>query len=92
AAYDLYAALIFPDGNFYTFGYPLSMSFPNTITPYQSQLDLSTPQDRLILDAVLPKGLATGTYQGCGILTPADSDPWDMAGWLAFHCQGFNLH
>ncbi|WP_177428695.1 hypothetical protein, partial [Candidatus Venteria ishoeyi] len=91
AAYDLYAALIFPDGNFYTFGYPLSMSFPNTITPYQSQLDLSTPQDHLILDAVLPKGLATGTYQGCGILTPADADPWDMAGWLSFHCQEFNL-
>ncbi len=89
--HDLYVALIFPDGNFYTFGFPLNMSFPNTIVPYQSQLNLQDAQNFVILDAALPKGLATGDYQGCGIIAPAGSDPWDTTLWEAMHCAGFEL-
>ncbi len=91
ALYDLYAALIFPSGDFYTIGYPVSLSFPNTIVPYQSKLNLQQAQNFLILDVVLPKGLRSGAYQGCGVLTAAGSDPWQSEQWLGVHCVGFAL-
>ncbi len=91
ALHDLYVALIFPSGDFYTFGFPLSMSFPNTIIPYQSQLNLQQAQHFPILDLVLPRGLASGDYQGCGVVAPAGSDPWDTALWEVVHCAGFVL-
>jgi len=90
--YDIYAVLLFPQGSFITIAYPLTISLPGTILPYRKNVTVSGSQTFPILDLDLPQGLALGTYSGCGIVAPVDSDPWQMENWIAWHCQAFDLY
>jgi hypothetical protein len=90
--YDIYAGLLFPQGNFITIAYPLTISLPGTILPYRKNVTVSGSQTFPILDLDLPQGLALGTYSGCGIVAPVDSDPWQMENWIDWHCQAFDLY
>ncbi len=90
-AYDVYAAILFPAGYFVTIRYPLEFSLPGTIIPYQSALRFAPSKTLNILDFPLPAGLPTGTYGGCGVLSPAAHDPWDLAAWVDFQCANFEL-
>ncbi|RKZ93591.1 MAG: hypothetical protein DRR19_00755 [Candidatus Parabeggiatoa sp. nov. 1] len=89
--YDLYAAIVFPQGYFITIHYPLNFSLPDTIQVYRTQLDLTGQQTFSILDLILPVGLKPGMYQGCGVVTAENADPWQQENWLALDCQPFEI-
>jgi len=90
--YDLYAALIFPEGYFVTFGnHQFAMHFPGTIMPYQTQVTLQTLQYSTVTDITLARGISAGEYTGCGILTPAGTDPWEPDNRAALVCETFTV-
>ncbi|SEH08192.1 Uncharacterised protein [Candidatus Venteria ishoeyi] len=91
-AYDVYAAILFPGGYFVSIRYPYEFSLPDTIIPYQQAISANPPKTLSILDLQLPPGLRPGNYQVCGIVSHADSNPWDVAGWLSVNCQGFGMN
>jgi len=88
---DLYAVLIFPEKYFVTILYPLTLSFPKSIMPYQTSIELSSEQTFSILDIVLPKGLSKGTYTCFGIVTTSGSDPRDAINWIHFDFKTFEM-
>ncbi|MCP4697529.1 MAG: DUF1566 domain-containing protein [Gammaproteobacteria bacterium] len=89
---DLYAALMFPAGYFVTFAYPDTLSPPNQIIPYQTGLFLDGKYSQIVLDLVVPIGLAPSAYQACAVITAAGSDPWQSANWIHFDCKSFDLY
>jgi len=89
--YDLYAVILFPQGDFITIAYPQDNSMPNTIESYQSGINLAGSKTFSILDEPLLKGMVSGTYHYCGIVAPANADPWKLENWVHWDCQGFEL-
>ncbi len=89
-SYDIYAAIIFPNGSFVTLGYPDRTGLPNTIIPYQVGISVDISKTINILDLVLPMGLTLGMYQACGVMLPTGHDPWDSAAWI-MDCKTFEL-
>ncbi|MCP4698323.1 MAG: PKD domain-containing protein [Gammaproteobacteria bacterium] len=89
---DMYAAIVFPDGNFITIIYPLNFSWPGTIQVYQAGVTIDGSRIYPIMDSPLPVGAAKGSYSACGVLTNAGSDPSDAANWQDFDCSGFELY
>jgi hypothetical protein len=87
---DLYAAMIFPQGYFITFGYPMTVSSPDNIIPYQESIGLTGEQSFSVLDLPLPP-TANGPYLACGVITPAGSDPWATEQWIGMSCEGFDV-
>ncbi|MCK5719440.1 MAG: hypothetical protein KAH84_05745, partial [Thiomargarita sp.] len=88
--YDIYAALIFPQGYFMTITHPLTFNLPGTIQAYRQNITGS--QTFPIFNLELPQGLTLGIYNGCGIITSAGNDPWQMENWIDWHCQTFELY
>jgi WD40 repeat protein len=91
ARVDLYVALIFPDGNFQTIGYPLNLSFNNTIQVYQPNVEIGGQKTYPIMDLPLPQ-VPLGGYMGCGVLVSAGSDPHAQGNWIHQHCLGFQVY
>jgi len=87
---DLYVGVIFPAGYFQTIVPPLSLSEINVLQAYQTDIQLTGEQSYEILSLELP-ALAPGDYQICGLVTQAQSDPFDGANWLNFDCRGFDF-
>lgn len=89
--YDLYAALVFPEGYFVTISPPLKFSLPKALQVYRGGLNLAGRQSFSILDWQIPTGLTLGSYKCCGVVTPANSDPSDGENWLDIDCQDLLL-
>jgi hypothetical protein len=89
--YDLYAALVFPEGFFVTISPPLKFSAPKALQVYRSGLKLAGRQSFSILDWQIPTGLTLGNYKCCGVVTPANSDPSQGENWLHIDCQDIEL-
>jgi len=85
---DLYVGVIFPDSSYYTIVYPLSFSEVNVLQAYKTGIQLVGDESYGILSLDLPD-LAAGSYQVCGLLTVAGSNPYDAGSWLSFDCRGF---
>jgi WD40 repeat protein len=90
AQVDLYVALIFPDGNFQTIGYPLNLSFNNTIQVYQPNVEITGQKTYPIMDLPLPQ-VPLGGYMGCGVLVSAGSPPHGE-NWIHHDCLGFEVY
>jgi len=88
--YDIYAAIIFPNGSYVTLGYPDKTGLPNTIIPYQVGISINISKTVSILDLALPEGLMPGMYQTCGVMLPTGHNPWDSAAWV-IDCKAFEL-
>ncbi len=87
---DMYVAIIFPQGFFQTFTFPQLMNVVNVLAPYQPGVVLSGQKSFSVLEWILPQ-LGSGVYQACALVTPSDSDPWDIEGWYAFECRDFEV-
>ncbi|RKZ75026.1 MAG: hypothetical protein DRR19_29635 [Candidatus Parabeggiatoa sp. nov. 1] len=87
--YDVYAAIVFPPGYFVTIAYPISFSLPGAIQVYRNEVMVSEPKTFSILDLEIPQGIAPGTYNGCGVVAAAGSDPWQETNWIDIHCKDF---
>jgi len=85
---DLYVGVIFPDSSYYTIVYPLIFSEVNVLQAYKTGIQLVGDESYGILSLDLP-ALAVGSYQVCGLLTVAGSNPYDAGSWLSFDCRGF---
>jgi len=85
---DLYVGVIFPDSSYYTIVYPLIFSEVNVLQAYKTGIQLVGDESYGILSLDLP-ALAVGSYQVCGLLTVAGSNPYDVGSWLSFDCRGF---
>jgi uncharacterized repeat protein (TIGR02543 family) len=89
--YDLYLAIIYPQGFYQTITYPLSLSPVDARQAYKSELNLSGEQNFSILDFDIPTGWKKGKYLGCGVIMTTKGDPWQSTNWISFDCEGFNL-
>jgi hypothetical protein len=87
---DLYVGVIFPDGHYQTIVYPLTFSEINALQAYKTGIQLTGGQSYGILNLELP-AIPTGDYQLCGLLTEAQSDPYNAANWLNLHCRGLHF-
>ncbi|WP_177428639.1 hypothetical protein, partial [Candidatus Venteria ishoeyi] len=88
--YDVYAAILFPDATLFSFGYPDQIHPLGELKPYRTQLNVTGERSFNILDIPLPS-LPAGDYQGCSLITPADSDPWQSNNWTHIACRGFRM-
>ncbi|RKZ92742.1 MAG: hypothetical protein DRR19_03250 [Candidatus Parabeggiatoa sp. nov. 1] len=89
--YDIYGAIVFPQGYFVTFAYPMTPSLPGVALPYRQAVEVSQPKTLSILDLDLPAGLDFGSYQACGVVTETGDDPMQSENWIDIDCAGFEL-
>jgi len=89
--YDLYAALVFPEGYFVTIRPQIKFSSPKALQVYRGGLNLAGRQSFSILDWQIPTGLTLGNYKCCGVVTPANSNPSQGKNWLHIDCQDIVL-
>jgi hypothetical protein len=90
---DLYVAIIFPDGNFMTLGYPDEFGFPNTPQPYIAAVNIAGEKIYPIFNLLIPQGLALGNYSTCGVLVPPNTDDvLDQSNWIHLDCPGFEMY
>jgi hypothetical protein len=88
---DLYIAIILPTGNFITFEYPSTPSWPNDAKTYQANLKIEGKKTYQIkLD--LPKTSPQGKYQTCGVLVQQAVEPLELENWIDFNCGGFQVY
>ncbi|MBF0257688.1 MAG: DUF1566 domain-containing protein [Desulfamplus sp.] len=88
---DLYVALLFPQGYFVSFTYPLALSFPGQLIPYQSNIPINGLKTFNILELPLPKELSKGIYTACAVAASVGSDPWAVENWFCYDCKSFEL-
>lgn len=89
--YDLYLAILYPQGYYQTITYPFNLSAVNARQAYQSELNLSGEQNFSIREYQIPIGWEKGQYFGCGVIMTAKGDPWQSINWISFDCKEFNL-
>jgi hypothetical protein len=89
--YDLYLAILYPQGYYQTITYPFNLSAVNARQAYQSELNLSGEQSFSIPEYQIPTGWEKGQYFGCGVIMTAKGDPWQSINWISFDCKEFNL-
>ncbi len=94
-SFDLYAAIVMPDGVFFTFinansaGVRFAFSNPNEIKPYMTNLTTTGILD--IFDIITPSGIA-GSYSGCIVATTPGSNAADVANWLDYDCKKITIN
>ncbi|MBF0257692.1 MAG: hypothetical protein HQK62_02455 [Desulfamplus sp.] len=88
---DLYVALIFPQGYFFTFAYPLIPGSLGELIPYQSNISINGQKTFNILELPLPKELGKGVYTACAVAASVGSDPWAVENWFCYDCKSFEL-
>ncbi|MEN8219167.1 MAG: hypothetical protein ABFS56_22940, partial [Pseudomonadota bacterium] len=66
--YDLYAAVVMPDGNFFTLTKENEFAAGNTVAKWYGQRIADNPV--MLLDLILPDNLPSGEYCLYGILSP----------------------
>ncbi|MEK8022005.1 MAG: C13 family peptidase, partial [Candidatus Parabeggiatoa sp.] len=90
---DLYVAIIFPDGNFMTLGYPDEFGFPNTPDAYIAASNIAGEKTYPLFNFPIPEGLALGNYSTCGVLVPPNTDDvLDQSKWIHVDCPGFEMY
>jgi hypothetical protein len=89
--YDIYVGIVLPAGNFITFSSSLAPSFPGQAITFREKETISGKKTYPVFDIVIPKGLQTGTYWGCGVLLKAGGNPWDLADHVTYDCSKFTL-
>jgi len=85
---DLYVGVILPNGFYLTIVYPLAFSEINVLQAYKTDIQLTGGESYEILSFSLP-AIPTGDYQVCGLLTEAQSDPYNVDNWLKLNCRRF---
>ncbi len=88
-SFDLYAAIVMPNGVFFTITNPLAFSNPNEIKPYMTNMQFSGTMK--IFELKLPSGIA-GSYSGCIVATTPGSNAADVANWLDYDCKGITIN
>jgi PKD repeat protein len=88
---DLYVAIIFPDKDFITFGYPSNPSWPNEAKIYQAKVKIAGQQNYPV-NINLPSNAELGQYSTCGVLVKAETAPLEMGNWIDFHCAEFEVY
>jgi hypothetical protein len=88
---DLYVAIIFPDKDFITFGYPSNPSWPNEAKIYQAKVKIAG-QHNYPVNINLPPNAELGQYSTCGVLVNAETAPLDMGNWIDIHCAEFEVY
>ena len=89
--YDLYLAIIYPQGFYQTITSPFNLSPVDARQAYQSELNLSGEQNFSIPQFEIPTGWKKGQYFGCGVIMTAKGDPWESTNWISFDCKEFSL-
>lgn len=90
---DLYAAIVFPDGNFITIAYPDKLSFLNTTQPYLPAVNIDGKKVYSILNLEIPPSWALGSYSVCGVLTPPKTvDVLNQNNWIHWDCATFEMY
>lgn len=89
--YDLYGALVFPQGYFLTISNKMQLSGLDEIQPYDTQLELSDEHNFTVLEIKIPDTVETGDYRACGVVALSESDPNDEKNWLDFTCETLSL-
>jgi len=68
SGYDLYAAVVMPDGNFFALTKENEFAAMNTVAKWDGQRIADSPV--MLLDLILPDNLPSGEYCLYGILSP----------------------
>jgi len=89
--YDLYLAILYPQGFYQTITYPFNLSPVNARQAYKTELNLSGEYNFSIPDFEIPTGWEKGKYLGCGVVMLAKGDPWQSTNWISLDCKEFNL-
>jgi WD40 repeat protein len=92
ATADFYVAVVFPYGDFITFAFPLTPSWPNTALVYQPAVEITGQKTYSIMNFPLPQGLAMGKYSACGVLVQPEAEPLDQSNWSYIQCTEFELY
>jgi len=88
--YDLYAAVVMPDGNFFALPFENEIAAVNSVAKWEKQRIPHTPV--ILLDLILPDNLPIGEYCLYGILSPENEsvlervDMWEWT-WRCFEVQ-----
>jgi hypothetical protein len=88
---DLYIAIILPTGNFITFKYPSTPSWPNDAQTYKANLKIEGKKTYQI-SLNLPKTSPLGKYQTCGVLVQQAAEALELENWIDFNCGGFEVY
>jgi hypothetical protein len=91
AEIDLYIALILPNGQFITFQYPSTPSWPNVAEIYKAGIKIQE-KTRTSIPIKLPNGATLGQYQACGVLVKANTEALKQENWIDINCQGFEVY
>jgi hypothetical protein len=87
----LYIAIILPTGNFITFTYPSTPSWPNDPQIYKADLKIEGKKIYQI-SLNLPKTSQQGKYQTCGVLVQQAAEPLQLENWIDFNCAEFEVY
>jgi len=88
--YDLYAAVMMPDGNFFALKNTNEFAALNAAVQWNGQRIVDSPV--ILLDLILPDNLLSGGYCLYGILAPKNKsvfDSIDLWGWTV-RCLEYN--
>jgi hypothetical protein len=88
---DLYIAIILPTGNFITFKYPSTPSWPNDAQTYKSDLKIAGKKTYQI-SLKLPKTSPLGKYQTCGVLVQQAAEALEFENWIDINCGKFEVY
>ncbi|WP_141698879.1 hypothetical protein [Candidatus Marithrix sp. Canyon 246] len=91
AQIDLYIALILPNGQFITFQYPSTPSWPNVAEIYKAGIKIEE-KTSISIPLKLPNGATLGQYQACGVLVKANTEALKQENWIDINCQGFEVY
>jgi len=92
AVVDLYVALIFPEGIFFTLDYPFNFSWPNTAQVYRPKVEIAGQQTYSIMNFPLPADVGLGQYNACGVMVTPDAAPLEQANWIHVDCAEFEVY
>jgi hypothetical protein len=88
---DLYIAIILPTGNFITFTYPSTPSWPNDAEVYKADLKIEGKKTYQI-NLNLAKTSPQGKYQTCGVLVQQAAKPLQLENWIDISCAEFEVY
>jgi len=88
---DLYIAIILPTGNFITFKYPSTPSWPNDAKIYKANLKIEGKKTYQI-KLELPQTSPLGKYQTCGVLVQQAAEPLQLENWIDINCGKFEVY
>ncbi|OAD20439.1 hypothetical protein THIOM_003856, partial [Candidatus Thiomargarita nelsonii] len=89
SGYDLYAAVVMPDGNFFALTNTNEIAALNFVAKWSGQRTPASPM--ILLDLILPNDLPTGEYCLYGILSPQGRAIFETVNSWVWTWQCFGL-